>query len=205
MLRVGLTGGYATGKTFVASELARLGCHVIHADKLGHAVLEPGGEAYAPVIEVFGPEILDERRHIDRKKLASIVFQSPERLEELTKIVHPAVSRLEKRLIDELSLNDPHRIAVYEAAILVETGRHALYDRLILTTTNEEIQIERGMNRDDASREQVLARIAKQLPSEKKRSHAHYVIDTSGTKEDTIRQVEDVYRDLKRLAQGGAE
>lgn len=97
MLKVGLTGGYATGKSLVAAELERLGCHLIYADKLGHAVLSPDGAAYHPALEVFGREILGPGGTIDRKKLASIVFGSPRLLEKLTALVHPAVFALKKR------------------------------------------------------------------------------------------------------------
>jgi dephospho-CoA kinase len=201
MIRVGLTGGYATGKSFVASELERLGCHVIYADVLGHAVLEPGGEAYKPALQLFGSEMLNGHEQIDRKKLASIVFQSPELLEKLTSIVHPAVFRLEEQMLRSFAETDPLGIAVIEAAILVETGRHKLLDRLILTACDEQTQIARGMKRDGLTREEVLARLRKQLPLEEKRVHAHYVIDTSGTKEETVRQVKEIYTDLRKIEQ----
>ncbi|MDQ2774972.1 MAG: dephospho-CoA kinase [Acidobacteriota bacterium] len=201
MIRVGLTGGYATSKTFVASELERLGCHVIYADVLGHTVLEPGGAAYNPAVELFGSEILDKQGAIDRRKLAGIVFQSPELLEKLTGIVHPAVFRLEEQTLHNFAKTDPLGIAVIEAAILVETGRYKLLDRLIVTACDEQTQIARGMKRDRATREEVLARLRKQLPLEEKKLHAHYVIDTSGEKEETVRQVKAVYADLRQIAQ----
>ncbi len=202
MLRVGLTGGYATGKSLVAKELERLGCRVIYADELGHAVLQPGGEAYAAAANAFGPEILNADGTIDRKKLGEIVFASPELLGKLSSFVHPAVIRLEERMIEEFQREDPRGIAVVEAAILIETGRNVVFDRVILTSCDEETQIARGMKRDHATRAQVLARLSKQLPLEEKKRQAHYVIDTSGTKEETARQVEAVYRDLERTAEG---
>ncbi len=200
MLRVGLTGGYATGKSLVAKELERLGCHLIYADELGHAVLQRHGEAYAATVNAFGPDILNAAGAIDRKKLGEIVFGSPELLEKLSGFVHPAVIRLEERMIEQFEREDPRGIAVVEAAILIETGRNAVFDRVILTSCDEETQIARGMKRDYATREQVLARLSKQLPLEEKKRHAHYVIETSGTKGETARQVEEVYRELKKLA-----
>jgi len=201
MLKVGLTGGYASGKSFVASELEKLGCHVIRADLLGHAVLEPGAAAYGPTLEAFGPEILREAGEIDRKKLAALVFQSPELLEKLNSFVHPAVIAAEEELLKQFEGQDARGIAVIEAAILIETGRDRAFDRLILTACDEETQIARGMKRDHASREQVLARLARQLPLEEKKRHAHYVVDTDGEKQSTILQVEAIFRDLKRLAE----
>lgn len=201
MLKVGLTGGYATGKSFVAGELARLGCHVIHADRLGHAVLQPGSAAYAPAIEAFGPEIVTTSKEIDRRKLASLVFDRPELLEKLNSFVHPAVIKLEEEMMRNFAAQDPHGIAVIEAAILIEIGRDRIFDRLILTTCDQETQIARGMKRDHLTREEVLARLARQLPLEEKRRHAHYLVDTAGEKQQTVEQVEAIFADLKRLAE----
>ena len=201
MLKVGLTGGYATGKSFVARELARLGCHVIYADELGHQALLPGGEAYEPVIAEFGSTVLDKDGHIDRKELAALVFGDATRLATLTSIVHPAVFHLEQKLLDEIAAADPRGIAVIEAAILIEAKRSQTFDRIILTTCDEEVQIARGMKRDNVTHEQVLARLANQMPLAEKRKYAHYVVDTTGTKTETIRQVEEIHRDLVRLAQ----
>lgn len=204
MIEVGLTGGYATGKSFVASELERAGCHVIHADLLGHRVLEPGGEAYQPTLELFGDRILGPNGAIDRKKLAVIVFGDHALLEKLNEFVHPAVIRLERDLLGEFAREDPRGIAVIEAAILIETGRYVSFDRLILTACDEETQIARGIKRDHLSREQVLARLAAQLPFEEKKRHADYVVDTSGPKEATIQQVDKIFGELKQLAGAGA-
>ena len=200
MLTVGLTGGYASGKSFVAAELARLGCFLIYADKLGHEVLMPGGEAFEPVFQMFGPGILSEDGAIDRKKLGQIVFSSPELLSKLTDVIHPAVFRLEAQLLDSARRKHPNGIAVIEAAILIETGRYKVFDRLILTACDEAMQIARGVARDGLSPEAVKARIDKQLPLAEKKKYADYVVSTNGTKEDTLRQVEAVFRDLERLA-----
>jgi dephospho-CoA kinase len=203
MLKVGLTGGYATGKTCVAKELERLGCHVIYADELGHKVLLPDGEAYAGTVEAFGRSILNADGTIDRKRLGEIAFASPEVLEKLSVLVHPAVIRIEERLLNEFQTHDPRGIAVVEAAILIETGRHTVFDQIILTSCDEETQMTRGMKRDHATREQVLARLATQLPVHEKDQHAHYIVDTSGPKEETARQVQRVYGELKRLEEAG--
>src|SRR5438270_8847934 len=111
MLKVGLTGGLACGKTFVGEELARLGCLLIQADEIGHEVLLPGGEAYAPVVAEFGDEILTTGAQIDRRALAARVFGAPDRLAKLNSLVHPAVFRREEALIAEFAKRDPHGIA----------------------------------------------------------------------------------------------
>jgi dephospho-CoA kinase len=204
MLKVGLTGGYATGKTFVACEFERLGCHLIFADQLGHVTLQPDGAAYTQTIELFGPEILLPDSTIDRKKLASIVFRAPEQLAKLNAIVHPAVFQLEEQMLADFATRDPHGIAILEAAILIETGRYAHFDKLILTACDQETQIARGMKRDGIAREAVLARLSKQLSLEEKKRYADFVIDTGGTKEETVKQVETLFNALKPLAEAAA-
>jgi len=200
MLRVGLTGGLASGKSFVGRALAELGCHLIQADELGHEVLAPGGEAYAAAVAEFGPAILDAEGRIDRGKLAELVFGDPERLARLNALVHPPVIRREEALLAEIAARDPRGIAVVEAAILIETGSYRRFDRIVLALCRPEQQIERAMSRG-VSREQALARLRRQMPLEEKRRYAHYVIDTSGSREDTLRQVRQVYDSLREIPQ----
>jgi len=199
MLRVGLTGGLASGKSLVARALRDLGCHLIEADELGHQVLLPGAEAFDAAVNEFGKDILDENGHIDRRRLAAIVFQDPDRLKKLTSFVHPAVFARQERAIAEIAARDPQAIVVVEAAILVETGSYRRFDRLIVAVCSPELQIERAMKRDSATREQVLARLERQLPLQEKIRFADYVIDTSGTKEETLKQTREVYNSLRSL------
>jgi dephospho-CoA kinase len=201
MLRVGLTGGLATGKSHVARELARLGCHVIDADALGHEVLLPSGEAYGSVVREFGNAILGEDGTIDRKRLSAIVFDNPARLKALTDIVHPAVRRLGDLRKSEIERHDPSGILIYEAAILVETGGYRDFDKLIVAACPEEIQIERAMARDGSTREAVLARLRRQLPLSEKLRFADFVIETSGTMEQTNVQTRSVYEKLHGVKQ----
>jgi dephospho-CoA kinase len=141
---------------------------------------------------------------IDRKKLASIVFADPDRLAQLNAIVHPAVFQLEEQMLADFRTRDPRGIAILEAAILIETGRYAYCDKLILTACSQETQIARGLKRDDITREAVLARLAKQLSLEEKKRYADFVIDTDGSKEDTVKQVQQVYLSLRSLAEAVA-
>jgi dephospho-CoA kinase len=186
MLKVGLTGGLASGKSFVGGLLREWGCHVIEADQLGHEVIEPGGLAHDAVLARFGT--------VDRKQLAGIVFQNPARLAELNSIVHPAVFAREKELLDAL----PGGIAIIEAAILIEIGTYRNFDCLIVAVCTREQQVERAMHREGAVLEDVLARLDRQMPLEEKRKFADFVVDTSGTKEDTIRQTREVYDCLRK-------
>jgi dephospho-CoA kinase len=201
MLRVGLTGGLACGKSFVGEALAGYGCLLIRADELGHEVLAPGGEAYEPVVKEFGRDILtgDGSGAIDRRELAARVFGSPERLARLNALVHPFVFRREEDLVAAFAEREPGGIAVVEAAILIETGSYERFDRLILVTCTEAQQMERAMRRDGAGEQDVRARLSRQMPLDAKRKFADFVIDTSGSKGDTLRQTRAVYESLRRI------
>ena len=204
MLKVGLTGGIACGKSFVGEALAGYGCFVIHADQIGHEVLATHGEAYADVVREFGGEILKaggsgDSREIDRSRLAALVFADAGKLARLNAIVHPAVIRREEALMAEFFARQPHGIGVVEAAILIETGSYRRFDALILVFCAQEQQIERAMRREGAVEADIRARIGRQMPLEEKRKYAGFVIDTSGTKEDTLRQARTVYEELRRI------
>jgi dephospho-CoA kinase len=201
MMRVGLTGGLACGKTFVGEALASFGCLLVQADELGHQVLEPGGEAYDEVVREFGREILDPDGRIDRRRLAALAFGNGSRLERLNALVHPPVVRREEEMIAQFAARDPHGIAVVEAAILIETGSYKRFDRMILVTCSEEQQRERALRREGAAESDVAARLSRQMPLAEKRKFADFVIDTSGTKEDTLRQTRGVYESLRSIAQ----
>ncbi|MFZ0590698.1 MAG: dephospho-CoA kinase [Bryobacteraceae bacterium] len=200
MLRVGLTGGYATGKSFVAAEFERLGCKLIYADKLGHEVLLPAGEGHAPAVALFGREILGQDGEIDRKKLGELVFARPDLLKKLTEIVHPAVYRLEAQLISAYRREDPRAIVVTEAAILIETDRYKTFDRLVVTICSEKTQIDRGMKRDHLTREEIAERLKQQMPAIEKPKYAHYVVNTDHPKAETAAHVKDIFEELKILA-----
>ena len=200
MLRVGLTGGLASGKSFVGRALADLGCLLIQADELGHQVLEPDGEAYAGVIQEFGREILNPDGTIDRRRLAARVFVSPELLQKLNSLVHPPVYARERAIEQAFAKTHPDGIAVTEAAILVETGSYRNYGRLIVAVCPEEQQITRAIARDHLTREEVLDRLRRQMPLEEKVEYADYVVNTSGTKEHTLEQVAAVYAALRSIA-----
>jgi dephospho-CoA kinase len=199
MLRVGLTGGLASGKSFVGHALADLGCHLIEADELGHQVLLPGAEAYDAVVNEFGDDILDQDRYIDRRKLSALVWDRPDRLVKLNGLVHPPVIARQRRMIDQIAHQDPDAIVVVEAAILVETGSYKRFDRLIVVVCTVEQQMERALKRGAYTEQEITARLSRQLPLEEKLRVADYVIDTSGTKENTLEQIKSVYDSLRSL------
>lgn len=201
MLRVGLTGGLATGKSFVGECLERMGCHLLKADEVGHSVLEPGGEAFDAVVQSFGPSILSSDGRIERKRLGAEVFADPEKLRLLNSLVHPAVIRREEEWFGELQAADSRSIGLVEAAILIETGSYRRFDRIVLVVCTPELQVERAMKRDGLTREEVAARLSRQMPLEEKRAYAHWVVDTSGPKSATEAQAGRIYEELRRLAE----
>jgi dephospho-CoA kinase len=190
MFTAGLTGGLASGKSFIGRALAEYhGCHLIEADELGHEVLQPGGSAYDAVIREFGTA--------DRRELAHVVFSHPDRLAVLNGIVHPAVERRRQ----EITASLPDGIIVYAAAIMIEIGTYKNYDCVILAYCTREQQIERAMHRPGATMGDVLARLDRQIPLEEKRKYADYIVDTSGTKESTLNQTAEVYRCLRQRSE----
>jgi dephospho-CoA kinase len=196
MLRVGLTGGLATGKSFVGRLLAGLGCHLLQADQIGHELLQPEGYAFAAVVREFGASILAPDGSIDRRRLGMEVFGNPERLAVLNGLVHPHVVKREEEWLREVESADPNGIAVVEAAILVETGSFRRFHKLILTVCSEEELGRRAMDRDHLTEDEVRDRLKRQMPLEEKRKYADYIIDTSGAKSRTEDQVKDLYKIL---------
>jgi dephospho-CoA kinase len=205
MLKVGLTGGMACGKSFVATTLGALGCYIVEADEVAHDVIAPGGEAYGAVLAAFGADLLNADKQIDRVLLAQRVFGDPTELERLNAIVHPAVRTRALREFAAIGARAPHAIVVYVAAILLESGAYREVDKIIVVGCTREQQIARAMDRPGATEGSVLVRLERQMPLEKKREFADYYIDTSGEREDTVRQTEHIYtelvqEELRRLA-----
>ena len=188
MLRVGLTGGIACGKSTVAAIMRELGCTVLDADTLAHRLIEPGQPAYDLVVKEFGFDILKPDGVIDRKKLGGIVFADRARLDQLNRIIHPRVIEARDRQLTEMEFANPQGIAVVEAALLIEAGYHKNLDRLVVAWCRPEQQRERLQARG-LSVEEAEQRIAAQMPSEEKRRMADDVIDCSGDLEETRRQV----------------
>jgi dephospho-CoA kinase len=199
MLRLGLTGGIASGKTAVAAMLRQLGFDVLDADSLAHHLIEPAQPAYHEVVREFGPAILDPDQRINRAKLAAIVFVDHARLQRLNAILHPRVEAAAHEQFDAWSRNGNRPAAFIEAALLVEAGYHKNLDGLVITWCRPEQQLERlrarGFSEEDARR-----RIAAQLPLAEKLRYATEKIDCSASLEDTRKQVEALATKLRNQA-----
>ena len=199
MLRLGLTGGIASGKTAVAAMLRELGFDVLDADSLAHKLIEPGQPAYDEVLREFGPGILDPEKRIHRAKLAKIVFDDRAKLAHLNAILHPRVEAAAHKQFDEWSRNGNRPAAFIEAALLVEAGYDKNLDGLLVTWCRTDQQLERLCARG-FSDEQARQRIAAQLPTEEKLRHATEKIDCSTSLEDTRKQVEALAAKLRQKA-----
>ena len=210
MLRVGLTGGIATGKTTVAAILRELGCRVLDADKIAHGLIEPGAVAYEDVVQEFGRSILASDGRVDRKKLGAIVFADPARLTRLNAIVHPHVLEAQDRELEAIERSEPHAIAVVEAALLIEAGYAQKLDYLVVTSCTPEQQLERLTQQDSLRQagrgltiEQARQRIAAQMTTEEKIRSADEIIDCSGSLERTREQIAALVGKLKRMESEG--
>jgi dephospho-CoA kinase len=201
MLKVGLTGSIAVGKSFVVSVFADLGCVTFDADKIAHKVMEPGGAAYEETVREFGGSILAEDGSIDRAKLGAIVFADAGRRKRLNEIVHPRVVEEQNRLLGEVEAKTPDAIVINDAALMIESGGYRRYDKLIVVFCDREKQIERLMRRNHLTREDAERRIAAQMSSDEKRRYADYEIDTSGAFDQTRRRVAEVFAELVRINQ----
>jgi dephospho-CoA kinase len=203
MLRVGLTGGVACGKSTVAKMLADLGANTVDADVIAHELYRPGQEVLQELVKHFGPEILKADGELDRAKLATRVFDGG-RVEELNKIVHPAVIRQQNQWMRALGEKDRYAVAIVEAALILEAGVKDHFDRIIVVTCKPAQKVARVAQRtgmsEDAARADVERRNKAQMPDEEKARRADFVIDNSGSVEETRHQVQRIYSELKVLA-----
>jgi dephospho-CoA kinase len=216
MLRVGLTGGLGSGKTTVAGIFQALGAAVISADQLGRQLMQPGQPVYAEIVQTFGHGVVRGDGSLDRKALAELAFQH-NRADALNRIVHPAVIAAEEEWMRGVFAADPARVAIVESALIFEVEKWGTapgwverFDKLILVLVPDDQKVERFVSRlmgDDANagREALTldarARIAAQIPDQEKAARCEYVIDNTGSFEETRAVVEKIYRELVLAAQ----
>ncbi|HEY6333458.1 MAG TPA: dephospho-CoA kinase [Blastocatellia bacterium] len=198
MLRVGLTGSIAVGKSFVLSVFKELGCVVFDADQIAHECMAPGRPAYIDLIEEFGSGILGEAGAVDRGKLGLIVFQDESRRRRLNEIVHPRVKEEQDRLLQEAAASRPDGIAIVDAALIIESGGYKRFDKLVVVFCAPDIQVQRLMARNKIDREDAERRIRAQMSSDEKRRYADFEIDTSSGFEDTRSRTIEVYNELRQ-------
>jgi dephospho-CoA kinase len=195
-LLVGLTGSIATGKSTVSRMFAHLGARVLDADLLAREVVMPGQPAYLKIVEEFGQGVVQEDGTLDRKALGAIVFAEPARRKRLEEITHPAIAARQQRILSVLDEEAFEGIVIWDVALLFETGGVAKMDRVVVVATDPETELARLTTRDGMVEADARARIASQIPVAEKAKRAHYVIDNSGDRIQTERQVKGVYEAL---------
>ena len=209
MLKVGLTGGIASGKSVVGEMFVALGAHLIQADVIAHELMQPGESVYQEVVRHFGGGILNADGSVNRARLAEAAFgaarNQDSRIQELNHIVHPAVIQRQEEWMAEVGRRDPVAIAIVEAALLLEAGAAKRFDRLVVVTCRPEQRIRRWATRvgvdEETARREVDRRMAAQFPDDEKIKAADYVIDNSGSLDETREQVNKVYGELQRAAE----
>ena len=200
MLRVGLTGGIATGKTTVSQMFVHCGAHHIDADALARDAVLPGRPALREIIAAFGPGMLCADGTLNRPRLADIVFKDGEKRGRLEGIVHPYVFAEEERRYQEIVAKDPHAVVLFDAALLIETGAYKSKNAVIVVTADELTQLARLMARDQLTESQARARIQAQMPLSEKIKVAQYVIDGGLSMDQLKKEVAHIYQELKQLA-----
>jgi dephospho-CoA kinase len=210
LLKVGLTGGIASGKSVVGEMFVALGAQLIQADTIAHQLMQPGEAVYREVVRHFGEGILNPDGSVNRARLAEAAFSAPggnkpSRIQELNQIVHPAVIRRQEEWMEEVGRRDSRAIAVVEAALILEAGSAKRFDRLVVVTCRPEQRIQRWAARlgvdEETARREVVRRMAAQFPDEEKIKAADYVIDNSGSLDETQKRVREVYGELKRAVE----
>ncbi len=204
MLRVGLTGSIAVGKSYVSGVLAELGCRVVDADVVARRVVEPGAEGLRGIVGAFGDWVLKPDGTLDRAAVSAVIFKDEAKRALINSLLHPLIIAEQDELLRRWELEDPRGIGVVDAALLIESGGHGRFDKLVVVHCRPEVQLERLMRRNGFSREEAAARIAAQMPQEEKLRYADFKIDTSGSYEETRSRTLGVYAELRKLAEAEA-
>ena len=197
MLKAGLTGSIAVGKSFVLGVFREHGCSVLDADRVAREVVQPGTLGLERVVHTFGDKVLRADGSLDRAALGAIVFGDEEKRLLLNSIIHPLVFIEQDAWLKEREAEDPRGIAVVDAALMIESGGYKRFDKLIVVWCEPELQLQRLMSRDGMKREDAERRISSQMPQSEKKKYADFLIDTSNTYEDTRRQTYEVFERLK--------
>ena len=196
MLRIGLTGSIAVGKSFVAGVLAELGCYVLDADDTAREVVAGGSAGLKDVVAEFGAGILRDDGTLDRSKLGALVFEDEEKRTALNSILHPLIMARQDQRLREWDTRNPNGIAVVDAALMIESGGYKRFDKVIVVYCNPEVQLDRLMARNNLSRDEAVRRVGAQMSQDEKKKFADYLIDTSDGFEAARKRTEEVYGEL---------
>ncbi len=199
MLRVGLTGGIASGKSVVGRYMQANGAYLIDADVLARQAVCPNTPVWNKVVKVFGRTILNKNGDIDREHLGAIIFANQKRREQLNNLIHPWVYAEYQRQAEIIARDNPRAILLFDVPLLFETHAEKLFDHIILAYVDKQTQIQRIIERDGLRRSEALRRIAAQLPLSKKRQRVSYVLDTREPLPDLRKTTRRLYKELCTL------
>lgn len=195
---IGLTGGVASGKSLVTEEFKNLGAHIIDADIIAREIVRPGTEAFGKIVSSFGSGVIRSDGTLDRARIAGIVFRNPEALKTLNKITHPPIRKKIEEEIKKLTELHPGELIVVDAALLIENRLHERMDRVVIVYATEKDQVERLKKRDGLTEEEAQLRLSSQMPLSEKIPYGDYIIDNTGTPEETISKARTVFEELGR-------
>jgi dephospho-CoA kinase len=198
-LLLGVTGGIASGKTVVAEMLEALGAPLIDFDLLARQVVEPGKPAFKEIVGYFGKQILHEDGTLDRKKLSKIIFQDPEKRTHLEGITHPPIYEAFFKRVSDITDKDPAAIIQAVVPLLIEKNLQSMFDKVLVVYVPEAQQIERLVERDGITREEAVQILRAQLPIDEKLAYADFVVNNEASVEETRKQVEEIWLEVKRL------
>lgn len=200
MLKLGLTGGIASGKSTVAAMFVELGARLIDTDVIARKVVAPGGQPLKSIVEAFGPEVLDVNGELDRRRLKEHIFQNQEARKKLNAIVHPAVAAQVQAELDQIEREAPEAVALVDVPLLYETKTESRYDAVVVVYVPPQVQVQRLMTRDEVNLEAAEQSLTAQMPLEEKQKKAQFVVDNSGTLQETRKQVQAVWQVLGSIA-----
>ena len=200
MLRVGLTGSIAVGKSYVTSVFAELGCHVLDADQTAREVVEPQTPGLNAIVGHFGRDVLADDGTLDRQRLGELIFADVHQRQLLNSILHPFIITRQDEVMQEWERSHPDGIGIIDAALMIESGGYKRFDKLIVVHCRPEVQLERLMLRTGLSLAEAQQRISSQMPQEEKQRYADYLIDTSDGFESTRQRTVEVYQKLRQIS-----
>ncbi|MGH9818793.1 MAG: dephospho-CoA kinase [Pyrinomonadaceae bacterium] len=199
MLKVGLTGSIAVGKSFVLEVFRDLGCFVLDADQTARDVVQPGEPAFEDIVRHFGSTVVGSDARLDRSKLGAIVFADVTKLELLNSIVHPRVIDAQNAWLSEVEKQDPGGMAIVDAALMIESGGYRRFDKLIVVWCEPTLQLEHLRSRDNLDEIEAKKRISAQMTQDEKKRYADFLIDTSKSHDNARSQTIEIFSQLKLL------
>ena len=199
MIKIGLSGGICTGKTFILSIFKELGCYTIRADEIAKSIIFSNKpEIVEKIVKVFGEEVYHQKEGIKKDLFGKILFEDPEKRNFINNLIHPLVAAERNNILADLEESRVYDFFIYESALLVESGNYKDFDRIIIVYTSEEEQVRRLMSRDGISTEEAKKRIKAQFPLSEKLKVAHFTIDTTGSFENARTKTLETFHLIKK-------